>query len=96
MNFKKIRGRIVITAGVLAMTVVPQAVSAACVQTQNAGEIRQPAYLAACLSDEGSVCSDFGKNRSCGAVSYTHLDVYKRQAVDGAGSFCVQGGKYSV
>ena len=37
MNFKKIRGRIVITAGVLAMTVVPQAVSAACVQTQNAG-----------------------------------------------------------
>ena len=63
MNFKKIRGRIVITAGVLAMTVVPQAVSAACVQTQNAGEIRQPAYLAACLSDEGSVCSDFGKNR---------------------------------
>ena len=70
MNFKKIRGRIVITAGVLAMTVVPQAVSAACVQTQNAGEIRQPAYLAACLSDEGSVCSDFGKNRSCGGSSF--------------------------
>ena len=66
MNFKKIRGRIVITAGVLAMTVVPQAVSAACVQTQNAGEIRQPAYL----SDEGSVCSDFGKNRSCGGSSF--------------------------
>ena len=32
------------------------------------GEIRQPAYLAACLSDEGSVCSDFGKNRSCGSL----------------------------
>ena len=72
MNFKKIRGRIVITAGILAMTAVPQAVSASCVQTQNAGEVRQPAYLAAYLPDKGCEMeqyhTDFGKNQNCGSL----------------------------